>query len=87
MRTVVIVIVGLVVATILLFSLRNLRSAPNPGLLLFLVIWAAVCAWNLSVGLSHGYSVNEELPFLAANFLLPAVFAWSMRNRIGRRAI
>lgn len=84
MRTVILILIGLTYAIALLLLSRKSKSAPKSALALFFVTWAAICIWNLSVGLSHGYTFVEELPFLIANFVVPAAFAWFMRNRLGR---
>ena len=48
---------------------------------LFLVLWFAYCVWHLTVGMSHGYSLASEVPFLLLNFGLPAVAGWMVLKK------
>ena len=42
----------------------------------FVPVWLVVTVVNLWIGVTHaGYSVKEELPILALNFLVPAAVA------------
>ncbi|WP_225591792.1 MULTISPECIES: hypothetical protein [unclassified Stenotrophomonas] len=42
---------------------------------LFAAAWLAVVGWNLRTGLSHGYTLREELPIQAAIYLVPLALA------------
>jgi hypothetical protein len=32
--------------------------------------------WNLRTGMSHGYSLQEELPIQSVIFVIPVIGAW-----------
>lgn len=74
MRTLVFIAVGLVLAV------ATLRLSPathrTMAAALFTLGWLLVSAWNLRTGLSHGYSLAEELPIHVALFGIPAALAW-----------
>lgn len=74
MRTLILIVVGLLLAVVFV------RLAPAArrrlAAIIFSLVWLAVVGWNLRTGLSHGYSLGEELPIQAAIFLMPAVVAW-----------
>ena len=84
MRTLIVVAIGIALGIALLWLLRRQRNAPMTGLLAFAGLWLLACGYNLSVGVSHGYSVAEEIPFLLVNFLVPVAVVWALRNRIGK---
>ncbi len=46
------------------------------ALLFFVILWLAYCVYHMSVGMRHGYTFLEELPFLVLNFGLPSLVAW-----------
>jgi hypothetical protein len=74
MRTLVFILVGLVLAVV---ALRGVPSARRVlAACAFSAIWLAVSAWNLSVGLSHGYGLREELIVHLALFGVPVLAAW-----------
>lgn len=74
MRTLIFIAAGLVLAVALLrltpLAYRTLAAG------LFTAAWLGVSAWNLRTGLSHGYTLAEELPIHVALFGIPAVLAW-----------
>lgn len=74
MRTLIIILVGLAIAAVLL------RVTPATHRLLaagaFTAVWLVVTILNLRTGLSHGYSLAEELPIHAILFGVPVVAAW-----------
>ena len=80
MRTLILIAVGLALATVLL------RLAPSSqrlgALLVFAAVWLGACAWNLSTGLSHGYTLAEELPIHAVLFSVPMIWAWFWYRRL-----
>lgn len=84
MRTLIVVVIGIVVGVVLLWLLRQHRKAPMAGVFVFAGLWLAACLYNLSVGVSHGYSVSEEIPFLLVNYLVPVAVVWALRNRISK---
>jgi hypothetical protein len=74
MRTLIIVLAGLAVAAL------GLRLTP-PGLrmlvgALFTVAWLAATLLNLRTGLSHGYTLAQELPIHALIFSVPVAAYW-----------
>lgn len=76
MRTMIFIAAGLIVAAALL------RLAPVPHRTwaagFFTVAWLGVSAWNLRTGLSHGYSLADELPLHVALFGIPVALAWGL---------
>ncbi len=79
MRTLIFILTGLV---ILGAALALSRPAWRPRLALgFIAAWLAVSAINLGVGLSHGYSLTEELLVHLFLFGIPALAAiWAWRR-------
>jgi hypothetical protein len=46
------------------------------GAKLFVPVWFVVAAVNCWIGVAHaGYSLKDELPIMALNFLVPAIVA------------
>lgn len=76
MRTVIIIVVGLVLAAALLRLAPAAHRALAAGI--FTLVWLGVSAWNLRIGLSHGFTLAEELPIHAALFGIPAALAWGL---------
>jgi len=76
MRTVIFIAIGLLLAA------ASLRLPPASyrtwAAALFTLVWLAVSAWNLRTGLSHGYTLAEELPIHLALFGIPAALAWAL---------
>lgn len=57
------------------------------GTRIFLPLWAVIAVGNLVVGVTQaGYTVAEELPVLAAIFLVPAAAALLILRRTRRAA-
>lgn len=71
MRTMVLIVIGLLLGA--LFLRLGKRRSMNARLGVFCVLWMVVVGWNLSVGLSHGYSLAEELPIQLLIWLAPYV--------------
>ncbi|MCD0503474.1 hypothetical protein [Bordetella petrii] len=76
MRTLIFIVVGVVLAA------AAVRLTPPAYRLwaagLFTLAWLAVSAWNLCTGLSHGYTLGQELPIHLALFGVPAAVAWGL---------
>lgn len=76
MRTITFIAIGLMLAAALL------RLVPVPHRTLtasiFTVAWLGVSVWNLRTGLSHGYSLAEELPIHGLLFGIPVALAWGL---------
>lgn len=65
-----------------LFS-SNYPSAPLAAFVGFVVLWFAVAAFNMWVGVAKaGYSVGEELPIFLLLFGVPAVLAALVRWKL-----
>ena len=78
----------LIVAGLLLAWLATWLGAPSRKLLaagLFALAWLGAVAWNLRTGLSHGYSLREELPIQSLIYLLPVALAlWLALRATGK---
>lgn len=83
MRTLVIILIGL--ALLAAFLLLSKPRKRGQAALAFIGVWLVASGVNLGIGLSHGYSLAEELLVHAALFGIPAVAAlaaWrKCRNR------
>lgn len=82
MRTAILLFVGLALLGLFLRLAKPARR--RAAALAFVVLWLLVIGWNLSLGLSHGYSLQEELPIQAALFGIPALAAWWLARRTPR---
>jgi hypothetical protein len=74
MRTLVTILAGLVLAGIVLRFTPDAHRVLAAGLFSF--GWLIVTAVNLRGGLSHGYTLAEELPIHAVLFGVPVAAAW-----------
>ena len=84
MRTLIIIAIGILVGLLTMWVMRKARKSPRAAFLLFAILWFAFCAYNMWVGVnSAGYTITEELPFLAINFLVPLGIVFALRKRIG----
>lgn len=73
MRTAIFILAGLILLGITLaFSKAQFRPYVA---LAFIGVWLIVSAINLYIGVSHGYSLKEELLVHAALFGIPAAAA------------
>jgi len=74
MRTLIFILVGTLLAAV------ALRFAPSEHRVLtaslFSVVWLVVAAFNLRIGLSHGYTLAEELPIHLVLWGVPVAGAW-----------
>ncbi|WP_067643391.1 hypothetical protein [Dokdonella koreensis] len=84
MRTLVLILIGLVVLALATGLSRPVRRPL--AALVFIGFWLVVCAANLAVGLSHGYSLGEEIGIHLVLFGVPAVAAWVVRRQAIRVA-
>ncbi|PZQ13166.1 MAG: hypothetical protein DI564_11695 [Rhodanobacter denitrificans] len=82
MRTLVLILIGLVVLALMTALSRPARR-PQVALV-FVGLWLVACAINLAVGLSHGYTLGEELGIHLVLFGVPAAAAWFVRGRAMR---
>lgn len=73
MRTLVLLVIGLLLAALVAWVPAGRRRRIAAGG--FGVLWLAVVGWNLATGLSHGYTLGEELPIQVLILLPPIVLA------------
>jgi hypothetical protein len=79
MRTLILIVVGLALAGA---AMRWARSGRRwAAATVFSAGWLAAVLWNLHTGMSHGYSLQEELPIQLAIYLVPVATAWWLARR------
>jgi hypothetical protein len=81
MRTIALILIGLALAGLAMWLSKPARRVGAAWL--FTGAWLLVTAWNLYTGMSHGYSLQEELPIQAMIFALPVIVAWMLVRRRG----
>ena len=74
MRTLIIIAVGLIIAS-LLVSLLPKKFLMITGMI-FSLGWLAATVLNLRIGLAHGYSLAEETPIHLVLYLVPVSVYW-----------
>ena len=74
MRTLFFIVVGLLMAMVLVRCVPATRRTLAASL--FTVAWLVVSALNLRIGLSHGYTLAQELPIHVGLFGVPVIAAW-----------
>lgn len=74
MRTVIIILLGLAATAITLWLAPSAQR--KIAALLFTIAWLAVTLLNLRTGLSHGYTLAEELPIHLVLFGVPVITFW-----------
>ncbi|MCW5605986.1 MAG: hypothetical protein KIT18_15705 [Burkholderiales bacterium] len=74
MRTLIFVLAGLAIVFIAMWLVPAARRALAAWV--FSAAWLAVSLVNLSIGLSHGYSLREELLVHLVLFGVPVLAAW-----------
>ena len=83
MRTLIFIVVGLLLVGIAMWWARPEKRRLVASV--FSVGWLAAVLWNLRTGMSHGYSLQEELPIQAAIYVVPVATAWWLaRKRLQR---
>jgi hypothetical protein len=78
MRTIIIILGGLVLLGLAAFSARWLGGAGPmvTAVKVFIPVWLLVAAVNMWIGVAQaGYSVTEELPIFLLIFAIPAAVA------------
>lgn len=88
MHTIMVIGFGLVLLALFALVGRKLGGTATAAkaALAFLPVWAAAAAWNLSIGVRHGYTVGEEIPIALVVFAVPAVAAvltWRKFSKAG----
>jgi hypothetical protein len=81
MRTIVLILIGLALAGLATWLSKPARRVGAAWL--FTGAWLLVTSWNLYTGMSHGYSLQEELPIQAVIFAVPVIAAWVLARRRG----
>lgn len=81
MRTMILILAGLALAGLAMWSSKADKRVRTAWL--FSGAWLLVTSWNLYTGMSHGYSLQEELPIQAAIFAVPVIAAWLLARRRG----
>ena len=83
MRTLIIIVGGLVLLGLSVLAARGLGNASTSAIVtaakVFIPIWLVAALVNLWLGTRAGYSVTEELPIFLLIFAAPAaaaVFLW-----------
>ena len=79
MRSAIIILGGLVLATLFVFGARFSGQTAALGAKIFIPLWFIAAAVNLWLGVAKaGYSFMEELPIFLAIFAVPAAagFVW-----------
>ncbi|HEY5971828.1 MAG TPA: hypothetical protein VIT22_07615 [Pseudoxanthomonas sp.] len=79
MRTLIIITIGLAVMALMLWLTKPAKRRLTAWI--FIGAWLLFTAFNLRTGLSHGYSLQEELPIHLVLFGVPALAAWWFSRR------
>ena len=79
MRTLIIIAIGLAVMALVLWLAKPSRR--RLAAWWFMAGWLLFTLYNLRTGLSHGYSLQEELPIHLALFGVPALAAWTLSRK------
>lgn len=83
MRTLIFIVTGLVFMALAMWLTKPAKRTTTAWL--FTAVWSLATLWNLRAGMSHGYSLQEELPIQAVIFAVPVlgawISAWKGRNR------
>lgn len=81
MRMIVLILIGLALAGLAMWLGKPARRIGTVWL--FTGAWLLVTSWNLYTGMSHGYSLQEELPIQAVIFAVPVIAAWALARKRG----
>ena len=74
MRSLIFIIAGLLALGLAMWLAKPGQRRVVAGA--FSVGWLLVVLWNLRTGLSHGYTLQEEVPIQALIFVLPVAAGW-----------
>lgn len=83
MRTLIFIVVGLLLVGIAMWLTRPGKRRTVAAV--FSVGWLAAVLWNLRTGMSHGYTLQEELPIQALIYLLPVAAGWWLAWKATKR--
>jgi hypothetical protein len=82
-RTLIFIVVGLLVVGFAMWLAKPARR--RAAAVFFSLGWLLAVLWNLRTGMSHGYSLQEELPIQLLIFAVPvAAGAWLAMKAPGR---
>ncbi len=74
MRSLIIIAIGLCIDLALMgFIPKKFQIIAG---IIFSLVWAAVVFWNLRLGLSHGYTLAEEIQIQLVIFFIPVIVYW-----------
>jgi uncharacterized membrane protein YwaF len=76
MRTLVLIVIGLIVVLVTMTQVATRHRGLAAGTAS--LVWLAVVLWNLMTGMSHGYTLQQELPIQLCILLPPVALAWWM---------
>ena len=83
MRTLIFIVVGLLLVGIAMWLAKPGKRRTVAAV--FSVSWLAAVWWNLRTGMSHGYTLQEELPIQALIYLLPVAAGWWLAWKATKR--
>jgi hypothetical protein len=75
-RTLVVIAIGLVLSSALVFATSHLGKGKITGAIMFMVAWLIFCAVDYSNGVKAGYSAMDELGIHILIFTVPTLSAW-----------
>lgn len=83
MRTLIVIGIGFALWLLSLAAAKFLGgwspTAKSISTYIFIAVWFIATAYNVSIGVSKGYTVMQELPIFLITFLLPAAVAIFIR--------
>lgn len=77
MRTLVVLVVGIVLSLIFVYGAGALGRTKNIGALAFVILWLIFCVFDFRNGVNAGYSPKDELGIHLVIFILPALASWA----------
>ncbi|WP_454831059.1 hypothetical protein [Pseudoxanthomonas wuyuanensis] len=83
MRTLVIILIGLAIVSAAMWLAKPARRPQVAWV--FAGVWLLATLLNLRTGLSHGYTLQEELPVHLLLFGAPVLVGWWLAWKTRRR--
>ena len=83
MRTLIFIVAGLLLVGIAMWLAKPGKRRIVAAI--FSMVWLAAVLWNLRTGMSHGYTLQEELPIQALIYLLPVAAGWCLAWKATKR--